>query len=275
MGQEIVIDGRVFTSMEEYLKYRDEAVNILSRPTPRDQIKQREGGKKDGKPIMLDYVEGSYVIRVLNHAFGNHWSWKPIHFELIPSQPKVVTKVWDNSKRKMVDLLEPRYEQQPPVAHVVGELTIPGFGSRTGFGSKTVIGGASEQESMYKAASTDALKKAATLFGIALDLYEDAPVTFEEEEDISSTRGNINNVVNKAREREERVEEPQEENDGGDWDPKDITKLQQLMKKLSFAEKSDLDPYIKDFSEGELQTWEDLNPQNIKPFLIYLERVAK
>ena len=45
--------------------------------------------------------------------------------------------------------------------------------SKDGFGSKTVIGGQSKQEDNYKAAATDALKKAATLFGIAAQLYRD------------------------------------------------------------------------------------------------------
>jgi hypothetical protein len=52
---------------------------------------------------------------------------------------------------------------------VYGELTIPGLGTRSGIGVQKVSerGG----EDLVKGASSDSLKKSATLFGVALHLY--------------------------------------------------------------------------------------------------------
>ena len=65
-----------------------------------------------------------------------------------------------------------------PVAHVRGTLTVylateNGIVEvrKDGYGSKAIIGKQSEQDSIFKAAGTDALKKAASLFGIGLQLY--------------------------------------------------------------------------------------------------------
>lgn len=52
------------------------------------------------------------------------------------------------------------YEPQPPVAKVLGRLTVPGLAIKEQYGSKVLVGGATEQESAFKSASTDALKNA-------------------------------------------------------------------------------------------------------------------
>ena len=313
-------------------KYRDHAKKVLAQPIPEHLIKQREGGKgPNGQPIMLDYVEGSTVIRKLNAAFDNMWSWDPYHFEIIQSQPKKITKRWNNSTRRMENLATPEYEEQAPVAHVVGRLTVPGFGSRVGFGSKTIVGGASEQESCFKAAATDALKKAATLFGIGLELYEDEPVDFEiyEDEEVAPTpqapampaRGGIQipatttpaTVPAQQQASTPAVDMGQEvlaiqkfakaigvsgsaalgdyisEATSGTksaWaemneDELPLLKeyleglanqLQEQMDRLGINDIGGLNPYIRDFSEGEIQTFENLNPTHLKTFIIYLER---
>lgn len=67
------------------------------------------------------------------------------------------------------------------MAHVRGNLTVPIVQedgtvvmiTKSGFGSKTVLGGQADQEHIFKAAATDALKKAASLFGIGAQLYRD------------------------------------------------------------------------------------------------------
>jgi hypothetical protein len=52
-------------------------------------------------------------------------------------------------------------------------LTLPGCGSREHIGVQVIR--ERDGEDMYKGAITDALKKAATLFGVGLELYEDEP----------------------------------------------------------------------------------------------------
>lgn len=120
---------------EEKTLTREQMLAALAVPFEAKAIKQRvgAGGKK------FSYVSTDTVIRRLNKA-TNGWDWK------------IVSTEWKN------DLLI-----------VTGELTIHGLGTRTGVGVQQVSerGG----EDLAKGGSSDSLKKAATLFGVALDLY--------------------------------------------------------------------------------------------------------
>ena len=121
-----------------------EILEALGKPFPKAAIKQRQGG--GGK--RYDYVETHTVINRLNSATNGEWSFHVRNVE------------W------RADLLI-----------VQGELSIPGLGTRSGFGVQKVAANAGED--LVKGASSDALKKCATLFGVALDLYgvdyEDMP----------------------------------------------------------------------------------------------------
>lgn len=112
-----------------------EMLAALGKPFPPEAIKKREGG--GGRSY--DYVEAETVIRRLN-ATCEEWSFIIRGHE------------WRG------DLL---------IAH--GELTIPPLGTRSGFGVQKVSekGG----EDLVKGAASDALKKCATQFGVALELY--------------------------------------------------------------------------------------------------------
>lgn len=121
----------------------------LGKPFPREAIKQRRAGNSS-KP--LDYVEGHTVIRRLNAATGGKWSWSIKSFEFRP-----LPKTSNGNEQSLVV--------------VTGELTIDGLGTRAGIGVQKVTENGGED--LVKGASTDALKKAATMFGVALDLYGD------------------------------------------------------------------------------------------------------
>jgi hypothetical protein len=124
----------------------DRLRQALEAPFPDHAIKNRKGGGGSS----FDYVEGFTIIRRLNEATGGTWDWAIRSFEFRPLPPTKMGK--DQS-----------------LVVVTGELTIPGLGTRAGVGVQKVSedGG----EDLVKGASTDALKKAATLFGVALDLY--------------------------------------------------------------------------------------------------------
>ena len=108
----------------------------LGKLFPKSAIKRREGrGRRT-----FEYIEGSTVIHRLIEATGNQWDFRLTRLE------------------KHGDLLM-----------AVGELTIPGLGTRTGIGVQVVDEKAGED--IWKGVGTDALKKAATLFGVALELY--------------------------------------------------------------------------------------------------------
>jgi hypothetical protein len=108
----------------------------LTQPFPRQAVERRDGG--GGR--VFDYVATETVIRRLNDATANCWDFRVVetHF-------------------------------RGEVMLCLGELTIPGLGTRQGWGVQKVSerGG----EDLFKGAASDALKKAATLFGVALELY--------------------------------------------------------------------------------------------------------
>lgn len=136
---------------------------ILSQRTPPDAIRYRIGR---GNSQKLAYVSHAWVTRVLNEAFGFRWSWDVTDTMIMP------------------DLVDP--------AEVIvrGRLTVttPDGGTvvKEQFGSADVkrykAGGVISLGDDLKAASSDALKKAASLLGVALDLYgaSDDPLPGEE-----------------------------------------------------------------------------------------------
>jgi len=65
------------------------------------------------------------------------------------------------------------------VYHVKGALTIEGVGRRSQFGSKIAVGGTSNQNSAYKSAASDCLKKCASLFGVGKALYAEVQLPQE------------------------------------------------------------------------------------------------
>jgi len=135
------IDGAALTTAQTaILSQQTPASAILTRPGP--------GGKQ------LSYVTHSWVTATLNQAFGWAWSWEIQEWRLTP-------------------------EAKPTEVFVLGKLTIHGQNGRdlvkTQFGSHSLKQAPSVGDAL-KAASSDALKKAASLFGLALDLYSsDAP----------------------------------------------------------------------------------------------------
>ena len=117
-------------------------LSVLTRPFPKDQIRQRKGRR--GK--MLDYVATHAVIARLNEAFDGAWSFR------IPSYWK------EDDEVVVLAMLR------------AGGVTKQQFGSsaitREREGGRPISIGDD-----LKAAASDALKKCATEFGVALELY--------------------------------------------------------------------------------------------------------
>lgn len=152
-----------------------EIKDAIIAPIPDALIKQREGGGKK----MLSYLSGSTITDMLNSTFGYTWTWEVRHQWIEQSEPSI--NKWVNGKKEN-DPSKWISEAQGPVAHVLGRITVylkngnspnPLIVFKDGFGSKSILGKQNDQESVFKAAGTDALKKAASLFGIGLQLYRD------------------------------------------------------------------------------------------------------
>ena len=116
---------------------------LLEQPFPQELIRQRKGNFGQ----VLDYVEAHSIIHRLNDAFAGEWSFHIIEHELTEEEILVVGKLEANGVVKMA------------------------------FGSSNITRNKETGEIVslgddYKSASTDALKKASTLLGVGLHLYE-------------------------------------------------------------------------------------------------------
>ncbi len=127
-------------------------MNILTQSTPREAIKQRKGRGN----TMLSYVSHDWVTRQLNEAFG--WSWSfTISDEMIipsPADPQeVIVKGCLTVHTPNGDLIKNQFGASDVKRNRNGNLISLGDD--------------------LKAAGSDALKKCASLLGVALDLYGD------------------------------------------------------------------------------------------------------
>src|SRR5262245_28071466 len=126
---------------------QDEAIRrILSQRTPESEIRTRTG--RGGKA--MKYTDGAYVIRTLNEAFG--WDW-----DFMADSEELLTK-----------------NGQPFEVKCRGTLTVRMGGrtiTKTQYGCQPIDNGPSIGD-CYKGAATDAMKKCASLLGVALDLYD-------------------------------------------------------------------------------------------------------
>lgn len=241
--------------------YTDKMKSIaseLSQPTDPRLIKQREQGSGRNK-VVLDYVTGPVVIDRLNKAFNYLWDLQIMNSFIQESIDKPEKK-WNKEANRME--ATGNMEHQNPVAHVHIRLTgyfpnkdggyIPI--TKDGFGCQSIIGGQSEQENIFKGACTDALKKAAQNFGIALDLArsEAQQEYFEEQQGI----------------------------DNNPWTEEEIAKHQKEISYInSIIEASgwsveDIDPYVQQFSEGTYNSYAELTPEIYTDFYNWFNQVV-
>lgn len=129
---------------------------ILTMETPFEHIRFRQG--RGGK--QFPYTDTAYVIRTLNLAFGWDWDFEADNEEILYIFPDGI--------------------QRPFEARCRGRLTVRIDGRaiiKTQFGSQPIefLQNSDVPVSLgdaFKGAASDALKKCASLLGIALDLYD-------------------------------------------------------------------------------------------------------
>jgi len=119
---------------------------LLEKPFEPSQIKQRQGNFGH----ILDYVDGHVVTLRLNDAFDGNWTFEIVKYRIIKDPGEVL---------------------------VLGKLTAEGV-TKMAFGSKQIERNKDSKAIIsigddLKAASTDSLKKAASLLGVGLYLYSD------------------------------------------------------------------------------------------------------
>jgi hypothetical protein len=117
---------------------------LLEKPFEPSQIKQRQGNFGH----ILDYVEGHVVTSRLNDAFEGNWTFEIVKYRILKDTDEVLV-----------------------LGKLIAEnVTKMAFGSKEitrNKDTKTIISVGDD----LKSASTDALKKAASLLGVGLYLY--------------------------------------------------------------------------------------------------------
>lgn len=251
-------------------------------------IKQRKQGT-----ATLSYIGGQTVIRLLNKAFNYQWSFEIVKEEIVQSQPKPAFDGWGKQRKPRLDengnqVMEP----QPPVAKVWGRLTIPGIGVKEQFGSQVLVGGATEQESAFKSAGTDALKKCATLVGVGLELYgedegmedvdEDAvnaamAATPQPEKKVQTPQQTKQEAPPQQPQAQEKPAAPKQEAApaAGGWVQSDIDRLKELKAILGITDNAQLDPYVREFFDNPSVTFHHITPENVKAVNIFLAKKAE
>lgn len=144
---------------------------------PSEIIQERDSGTKkkneQGQWVeeKLSYISSNTAIDILNDLFGEMgWNFEVVKF-WVEKGKDCVKKDYKTKEETIVP--------QGDIAHVLARITatlydennIPHTVVKEAFGSKSIIGSQSVQESIFKSAQSDALKKAASLLGIGSELY--------------------------------------------------------------------------------------------------------
>jgi recombination DNA repair RAD52 pathway protein len=128
----------------------EEILELLGRRFRPEVVQQRKIGGRQ-----VAYVPVAAVIERLNRAC-NTWN-----FRIVSRQTDVMLLNRWNAETRMS---EPR---EVPVSVVIGELEIPELGARQAMGVQALDDGSGED--LLKGAGSDALKKAASMFGVSIE----------------------------------------------------------------------------------------------------------
>lgn len=144
-------------------KTNTEWFDALHAPVQEDKVLQREGWRdRNGRVHMVDYVEWHTVADILDNVCGNHWDWR-------------IQKI-DVTEQVVVVHGSLTIRSESPDGSI--ELT-----TRDGIGMGIVGNQKNAEEVAIKGAASDALKRAAVLFGIARELYSGEVIPTQVDED--------------------------------------------------------------------------------------------
>ena len=125
--------------------------DFLLQRTPPAEVKQRKG--RGGRTF--DYIEIGYVIEQLNKVFGFDWDFEVVHGEYMEMADEVVVEGRLTVRAKWNSVTKAQF----------GGAIVKRFGKGPQEGQPMSIA------DDFKAATSDALKKCASLLGVGLDVY--------------------------------------------------------------------------------------------------------
>lgn len=149
-------------------------LTMLTQVTNPAYVRTRQGrGGKDFK-----YVDTPYVIERLNLAFGWNWDFEIIEQGEVKADDRIV-EVWVKGK---LTIRTPT--GQVLVKHQFGSMAVEYLGAA---GAKTNV--PVSLGDTFKGAGSDALKKAASMIGLGLDLYDTDGDIAKERVDFHASQG--------------------------------------------------------------------------------------
>lgn len=212
---------------------------MINAPIDKKYIRYHEGNAYVGVPV---------VINILNKVFNHAWSFTAVEQGIVKSSPYI------NPSKK-----SPQPQGESSYAWVKGELKVPGIDPNTGetvwivrqaYGGHPLVGGAKVQCEAFKSAESDALKKAASMLGIAKNVYMDSET--------------YNNIV-------------REEANADGWDQdsykyfaNEIKVMQQFKEGVGEEKMAMYKEWFCD-ETGDYTTYGEIKPGNIKSFIKYLK----
>jgi len=177
---------------------KDKQVMLLATPTPKKYIKKRKG--RAGQ--VYDYVETNYVIGRLNATFFYNWNSEVIWQEIDKEAGQVIVKI-----RLTVKFAD---------GETVTKEAFGGADIQRSKKTKKII----DLADCLKSAESDAIKKAASMLGIAWDVYagiatggkiEKPQVVDVEPEEDEGDEGFLGGIEGVMYEEEEEQEEEDDE----------------------------------------------------------------
>ena len=226
-------------SVESLKRLKDAA----TEPIP-EALKQT---RKGGFGTDLTYISGSTCIDLLNKAFDYLWDW-------------IEDEQWMTESHDAYNKKTQKWEPQGPVAHVKGRLIAylkDDDGNlvaitKGGIGDQSVHGSQSDQENIWKSASTDAMKKAATKFGIGLELAR------KEDEQAYFDMQNADDVWNDLTVQAHREEI-------------DYVNNYIVRNKLKDGE---IDKLVIEYSNKALNSFDEITPEVLPSFVSWLDEIS-
>lgn len=241
---------------------REHAQRLLDTELNPKWIQTRKQGGAN-----LSYIPGHIAIHLMNKAFDGNWSFEVVEHGIIGEPGK-----------------------KGSFLYVKARLEVPGLGVREQYGNQGFMGGVMD-EHIFKGATTDALKKCASMFGVALELYGEAEGLVEgyhnlpddvvdgpaapaqpvaqmaadlvAKDDLTTPKAESAPAVAQA---------PAKKSSGLGWDPEDVENLKlyrtelgrlQGMTPEQAQDNSLLDPFLQEFFQTPEATFKMITKENI------------
>lgn len=215
---------------------------------PGEIIQERDSGTKkyiNNRWVeeKLSYISSNTVIDILNDLFGEFgWNFEIIRFWIESGK--------DFKKKKKDGEVE--VIPQGDIAHVLARITATLYDEngkeykviKEAFGSKSITGSQTVQESIFKSAQSDALKKAASLLGIGAELYR------KEEESIWFRNVLIGRLFN-----------------GNSY----VDKLNEILNEYSMDEET-LSSFVEAATDGKYETLNKMPSEYLEPLIKLFEK---